>query len=240
MKKIISGVFALMLAATALAQDTIPKMQNNNSTKSDTLMEKWQGDPMAVNYSKWDTTYAGKKKWYIDSLKRGWPANDSLWAENRWVTDSASNQISFPWQASSMKSRRIDSTGKWNSNADSMANIAIKDSLFRNEKKQLETTTNTTTADTVAVPLSDRVVMKSDTMYILQNGEYTLLEKNYKLSSGALVMPDGSVKYPSGKTVKLKNGQSIVITKKEEVTTEKTNKIPKKTSKTTKKTVKKT
>lgn len=73
---------------------------------------------------------------------------------------------------------------------------------------------STTVADTATkiIP-TDRVIMKEDKMYIVKSGDSTILEKSYKLESGAIVSTTGNVKYPSGRTVQLKNGQFIELKK---------------------------
>ena len=74
---------------------------------------------------------------------------------------------------------------------------------------------NNTQADASAStepPMTDRILMRNDSILIIQNGEATGLDKEYKLQSGAVVSTKGMVKYPSGKTVQLKNGQFIELT----------------------------
>jgi len=92
--------------------------------------------------------------------------------------------------------------------------------------------------------MTDRILMRNDSLLIIQNGEATGLDKEYKLQSGAVVSIKGMVKYPSGKTVQLKNGQFIELTPSEDdskATGDKTTKssssssTSKKGSKTTKK-----
>ena len=65
-------------------------------------------------------------------------------------------------------------------------------------------------------PMTDRILMRNDSILIIQNGEATGLDKEYKLQSGAVVSTKGMVKYPSGKTVQLKNGQFIALAADEE------------------------
>lgn len=77
-----------------------------------------------------------------------------------------------------------------------------------NHEAKETTATNTTT-------LTDRVIMKEDKMFLIKNGESNPMEKNYKLASGAVVMTTGTVKYPGGRIVKLKNGQFIEISQKD-------------------------
>ena len=74
-------------------------------------------------------------------------------------------------------------------------------------------TTTVTTDTTAKVAVSDRIVMKDDKVYVVKNNESVFLEKNYKLESGAIVTAAGMVKYPSGKSAQLKNGQSIELKK---------------------------
>ena len=89
--------------------------------------------------------------------------------------------------------------------------------------------------------------MRDDAMYIITGGQSNSLTETYKLESGATVTTDGTVTYPSGKTVKLKNGQFIEITKvsktdkdSDEMTTDKKTTKTQKATKSTKKTTKKT
>lgn len=74
-------------------------------------------------------------------------------------------------------------------------------------------TTTVTTDTTTKVAVTDRIVMKDDKIYVVKNNESVLLEKSYKLESGVIVTSLGMVKYPSGKTAQLKNGQSIELKK---------------------------
>jgi len=92
------------------------------------------------------------------------------------------------------------------------AATSTKDSLAA--KSVITTTTVTVAADsaTKVIP-TDRVIMKDDKIYMLKSGESSLLEKSYKLESGAVVSTTGSVKYPSGRVVQLKNGQFIELLK---------------------------
>lgn len=77
----------------------------------------------------------------------------------------------------------------------------------------LSATTSVTTDTTVKVSVSDRVIMKDGKVYLVKNNEPALLEKSYKLESGAIVSTTGMVKYPSGKSAQLKNGQFIELKK---------------------------
>lgn len=111
-----------------------------------------------------------------------------------------------------------------------------KDSLSKN----ITTDTSNTTATTVdsklngavdsaaAVVLTDRVMMKEEAMYLVKDGESTLLDKSYKLESGAVISTTGNVKFPSGKVVQLKNGQFIELKPVEKTTDSKTSTTPKK------------
>jgi hypothetical protein len=82
-----------------------------------------------------------------------------------------------------------------------------------NTNTNTTSSSNTTTSADSTMIVTDRVIMRDDTMYIIKNGQSANLAETFKLESGATVSTDGTVTYPSGKTVKLKNGQFIEITK---------------------------
>lgn len=83
-----------------------------------------------------------------------------------------------------------------------------------NVTSQTQTTTTTVATDTTSkAVVTDRVIMKDDKVFMVKNNESVLLEKSYKLESGAVVSTTGIVKYPSGKIAQLKNGQFIELKK---------------------------
>ncbi len=157
-----------------------------------------------------------------------------------------------------MKSRNGDSLlsqGQQNLNKDPLGN-PNPDSLFNknnhtdslnptglNGDSKLKTGADTTKAATMNQPndnkamadsstsiaVTDRVMMKEEKMYLVKNGENTLLDKSYKLESGVVVSANGNVKFPSGKTVQLKNGQFIELKPIEKTPDSKTTTGPKKT-----------
>ena len=98
--------------------------------------------------------------------------------------------------------------------ADSTRSAAItaKDSMASKTVTTVTTVTAATDSATKVIP-TDRVIMKDDKIYMLKSGDTSLLEKSYKLESGAVVSTTGSVKYPSGRVVQLKNGQFIELVK---------------------------
>lgn len=139
-----------------------------------------------------------------------------------------------------MKSRNVDSLlsqGQQNLNKDPLGS-SKPDSLFNksnntdslnttglNGDSKLKTGADTTKVATMnslndkkamadsstSLAVTDRVMMKEEKMYLVKNGENTLLDKSYKLESGVVVSANGNVKFPSGKTVQLKNGQFIEL-----------------------------
>lgn len=261
MKKLISLSAIIMLGLVAFAQDTIPR-PNDSSPMSPN--KNWQKDSMGQreDRSKYDTSLEGRRRWQSDSVQRKQWSNDTSKAR-RWSNDSVMNRNNRQWNRDSgrMGARpNSDSAMKWNDNTDRNNNTDSlmstpgqgQDSMMNNQKsmddanKDGRNKQGMDESDNTTETLADRVMMKNDTMYMVKNGENTLLEKNYKLESGAIVMVDGSVKYPSGKTVQLKNGQFIALaatkemdakdkTKNKEMGAKYKNKEMKESGKTTKK-----
>jgi len=102
---------------------------------------------------------------------------------------------------------------------------ATDSSVNKNQQAQQQTTVADSTAKVIP---TDRVIMKDDKMYMVKSGDSTVLDKSYKLESGAVVSATGSVKYPSGRTVQLKNGQFIELKKAVTTETKKTTSVTKK------------
>ena len=90
---------------------------------------------------------------------------------------------------------------------------------------------SSTQGDATTETMTDRILMRNDSLLLIQNGEATGLDKEYKLQSGAVVNSKGVVKYPSGKSVQLKNGQFIELTP---ATDSKSDKMSSSSEKTTK------
>lgn len=228
MKKLFSLSIAALLSVAAFAQDTIPNRQNSNPANRDTIPGTNRNWNDSSNRSRtMDSTY--QKRNYPDSMR-----NDTSSFAGR-------NQMSDSMQTSTTTT---DSLSTANSTQSSTMNRA--DSMSTSNNTSANTTT-TTTLDSTTV-LSDRVIMRDDAMFLIKDGQTNSLSETYKLESGATVASDGTVTYPSGKTVKLKNGQFIEITKSDssdkdsdEMTTgDKKSTKTEKSTKTTKKTTKKT
>ncbi|MDO9376614.1 MAG: hypothetical protein Q7T76_19470 [Ferruginibacter sp.] len=227
MKKLFSLSVAAMLGLAAFAQDTIPNRQNSNPANRDTIPATNRNWNDSLNKSRtMDSSY--QKRNYPDSL-----TNDtSSFARKNEMNDSMSTNTTTTDSLSTANTTQTSTLNK----ADSMTTSA-----------KATTTTTTTTLDSTVV-LSDRVIMRDDAMFVIKDGQTNSLTETYKLESGATVTSDGTVTYPSGKTVKLKNGQFIEITKstssdkdKDEMTTgDKKLTKTEKSTKTTKKTTKKT
>ena len=219
MKKLLSLSVAAMLSAAAFAQDTIPNRQNSNPSTRDTIPGSNRNWNDTSNKSRtMDSTY--QKRNYPDSMN-----TDTSSFANR-------NQSSDSLQTSTNQNSNWNSTTR----SDSMSTSSTTQSTTSGNNTNTTSSSNTTTSADSATIVTDRVIMKDDVMYIIKNGETTNLSETFKLESGATVTTDGTVTYPSGKTVKLKNGQFIEITKATTKDGDEMNTTDKKTTKTEKST----
>ena len=126
-----------------------------------------------------------KNKWPQDSVnKKAWPNTDSTLQHSTTLKEDSMTTTAQP--AAAQKSKQ-DTTV--NSSAGSTA------------KKESDSTAMVT----------DRIMMKNDSVFLFKNNEPAVLDKNYKLESGAVVSKSGTVTYPGGRSVQLKNGQFIEL-----------------------------
>lgn len=182
MKKITSLSVWIILGLGAFAQDTIPKSNLNRTDTIPAYNKTDTGSSELKNRAKTDSNYAKKEPWYLDSLQeKSFTKNDTT--RQKW--NAASGSIDT--QAAGAENKMDSSTSAKSSNTTAMAS----------------------SVDTVKI--TDRLLMYNDSMYLIKNGDSTILEKPYTLESGTVVMIDGNVKFPSGKTVMLKNGQFLEI-----------------------------
>ena len=138
--------------------------------------------------------------------------------------DSSLNSKQKNWDKDSMNTSKTDSS--LNKNIDTSNTIGLNgDSKMKSGADSSNNTGDTTNnvamnqrkdnkemADTAAaVVLTDRVMMKEEKVYLVKDGENTPLEESYKMETGAVVSPQGKVKFPSGKMAQLKNGQFIEL-----------------------------
>ena len=123
------------------------------------------------------------------------------------------------WTKDSANAAMDTMAGKNSSVVDTLNPTALNgDSILKNMKDTSKSiavnppgNSNTMSDSTAEKTVSDRVVMRDEKMYLIKNGENTLMDKSYKLESGAVVGVNGTVKFPSGKMVQLKNGQFIEL-----------------------------
>lgn len=183
MKKAISLYVAVMCGIVVFAQDTTAGKNNfPPNNNRDTV-------PGNSAWNKKDTSFSSKGQWPKDSVnKKTWPNTDStLQHSGNMKTDSTNTT----YQSGSQTGSTQDTSTSTSS--------------------QKSTTTAADNKATDTVTLTDRIMMKDDQMFMVKNNESSLLDKNYKLESGAVITTDGMVKYPGGKSVKLKNGQFIEL-----------------------------
>lgn len=211
MKKLISlSVVASMFCISAVAQDTSlnrPAVPQTNLLDTVPDTKKWSQDSTKMDMNR-------------DSTNKQWP-DTSFDNRNNMQKDSLSTQ------------KTLDTTSTYNT-TDSMQNReqAKDDWKLRKDQDSMSTstttTTTTTTTDSSSATVSDRVMMKDDAMVVIKDGQTTPLDKEYTLPSGATISTTGEVKYPSGKTVQLKNGQFIALTDDADTKPEKVKKDKKK------------
>ena len=200
MKKVISLSAVVMLSFVAFAQDTLPKGHSNANPNNNL-----------------DTMTRHNNRLPKDTATKNWNNPQHTDTTNNSTT---SNTMSSDSMNTSNSASGNTTTGTMTHDSSSMSNSNHNMDNGKNTGTTNSSTTTTTsssttnTADSIKAyekTLTDRVMMKDDKMYMLKDGEATILEKSYKLSSGAVVSTLGTVKYPGGKVLTLKNGQFIEI-----------------------------
>ena len=197
MKKIFSLSAIILIGFTSFAQNTVPKSNSKQKNNLDTM-------PRSNNLPSDTATKNQNNKQRPDSMNTGATAMfpDSLKADSRSNSYGTNGSMAKDSTSMSHNSYNSDSTLNASSNGNS------------NSTSIAPTTTSVSTTDSIKAyekTLTDRVMMKEDKMYMLKDGEATLMETSFKLSSGAVVSTLGTVKYPGGKIITLKNGQFIEI-----------------------------
>ena len=223
MKKLISLSAVIMLSFMAFAQDTIPKNSNPNPNNNlDTMTRhnnNFQKDTANKNWNKPHHTDSTNSSTSTNTMSSD--SMNTTNSANSTPATSGTNTMTNDSSTMTNSNHTMDNTGKTSGNQSSTSNTTT-------------VTTKTNSEDSIKAyekTLTDRVMMKDDKMYMLKDGEATLLEKSYKLSSGAVVSTLGTVKYPGGRVINLKNGQFIEL---KPATTETSAKKVDKTKKSTK------
>lgn len=218
MKKLLSASIMMMITAAAFSQDTIPPQTVPPSTLDTIPANRSQKDSADWNdkmRSKDDTSTLDRSRSSQDSMRANWPA-DSVNVNKDMDTRS--------------ESQATDTLSSMNNNTDSLSNATGNNNTDATNSNQATTGTESGTEQ-----LTDRVIMKEDSMYIIRNGETMPLTEEFKLESGTTVATDGTVKYVSGKTATLKNGQFIELSANEGSSTKEDKKKMKKAIKAEKK-----
>ena len=218
MKKLISFVAAGLLSAGAFAQDTIPSKMNsgNSPSMNSTTRPGMDTLPGSRKWNKSDTGRMNRNNSLPDSTGR---KNN----RNRSKPDSTGSSFNDPMSKNSVDSS-MAATGKWpdssmanNSGTGTTGDSAASSSMASSAGSNKAMSNNNSSANNGATDMStskekdmtDRLIMKDGQMMMVKHGDTTQMAENVTLSSGALVMKNGSVKYKSGKITQLKNGQSI-------------------------------
>ncbi len=196
MKKIVSSSTFILLAFVAFSQNTPQNSNTNTKNSLDTISK-------TNNLSKDTATKNWNNAKQIDSANSTIIVTDSMKNNSNTTTLGTNSVMKTDSSAMSAISKNTDSIIL------ASQNVAATSSNTLGKTSEI-----TSTSDSIKAyekTLTDRVMMKDDKMYLLMEGNATEMEKDYKLSSGALVSTTGSVKYPGGKIVTLKNGQFIEI-----------------------------
>ena len=221
MKKLINFVAAGLLSAGAFAQDTIPsKMKSANSPgMNSTTRAGMDTVPVGRKFNKSDTGRMNRTNNWPDSSGR---RNN----RNRSKPDSTGSTFNDPMSKNSVDSS-MAATGKWPDS--SMANNpgtgttgdSAAPSSMANSAGTNNSMNNNSSSISSSVPaaitskekeITDRVIMKDGQMMMVKSGDTTQMADKVTLSSGAVVMKNGSVKYKSGKVTQLKDGQFVNLT----------------------------
>lgn len=230
MKKVISLSAIILLGYAAFAQDSTSKSNPHPNNSLDTM-------PKSTSHPKDTSTKHWNSPKHNDSTGTNTGANtmnSGTGSNNTMPSDSMNTNGNNAANGNNGTMSSDSSSMSHNNNHNNMDSMSKTSGSQNNSSNSTTTTTTnntaTITADSIKAyekTLSDRVMMKDDKMYMLKDGEATPLEKSYKLSSGAIVSTTGTVKYPGGKVITLKNGQFIEIKPATATQTEKTKKSTK-------------
>ena len=206
MKKVAILMTAVFFAGITYGQISDP-IPNSRSISRDTVPPGWNGD---------STLY---KKW-LDSVRRANPSLDSLNqfdSSGRRNWDSKDSLGSFKnnsnWQDTSMSNQHHNATNQVDSNMAKSDENLKKESEGKEKASKGSTDSAATGGTTKTKKATDRVMMKSGDMILILNGTEEKMVKDYTFPDGTIVTPEGTVKMPDGKSVKLKDGQYIDIKK---------------------------
>lgn len=244
MKKLISVAAAALCGAMVFAQDTIPSKMNPANSPS-------LNKPMRSGMD----TMPGSKKWNNSDTSRMNPGNklpDSTSIKNnrnRSKPDSTGTSLNNPMNNNGNDSS-LATTGNLpdssmsnntanNGNSATMSDSSKSSSITNNNSATANNSTSknnssmsSNASDAKEKEMIDRVIMKNGQMMMVKSGDTTAMAQSVTLSSGAVVMKDGIVKYKSGKTIQLKDGQFINLGKIDEDKAKKTSATSGSTTKT--------
>lgn len=200
-KLLLSASITMMITAGSFAQDTIPPTQTPTVNILDTIpMNKSQKDSADWN----DKTRSNMDTTTLDRTKS---SQDSM--QSKWQTESSTMNKDSATMSEKQNSDTLTSMGN---NADSVTNAPTENSKA-NAMDSSASNNSQSTMDSAAKTeaVTDRVIMRDGAMFMIRNNESTPLTEEFKLASGTTIGTDGTVKYVSGKTATLKDGQFIEI-----------------------------
>ncbi|MEO6723581.1 MAG: DUF6799 domain-containing protein [Ferruginibacter sp.] len=218
MKKLIRLSVAAMFSLAITAQDT---SLNRGSVPPANMQDTIPGNRSQKDSSSWKNNTNNKRA--IDSTLDQRSDSSKL---NRPDTSATVDSRTTPGDSSLTNTATPD----LRSNKSSQDTLASSNSTSQKTQADSSSASSSATAEVE----TDRIVMRNDSLLIIQNGTAATLDKDYKLQSGAIVSSGGSVKFPSGKTVQLKNGQFIELIPADDSNTDKTKSKKSKKGKKTK------
>jgi len=138
---------------------------------------------------------------------------DTIPNVNKWNKDtSALGRANTQKGDTSMKSNSPDSAlannnNKWPDSTAATANTPTG----QDSAAQANTLAKADSMSGTKTVVEDKVIMMDEKVYVIKNGDSTLLSDSLTLPSGAVVKSDASVRFRDGSVTKLKNGQYISI-----------------------------
>lgn len=177
--KKLSGLLTGIMIAGVVSAQQTDTMPSNSNAQPNMPTD-------TVPSKNWNNTDSTNKNWNnnMDSSK----SNATQWADSTQHNNSNNNTVTDSLNAQKKTWESGDSTANNNNNS---------------------STATDSTATATTSSLSDRVMMRDGSMYLIKNGVESKMTEDVTLPTGGKVAADGTVTMASGKTVKLKDGQYI-------------------------------
>lgn len=203
MKKL-TGIVMLLISVNTIitAQETAPPPPSSlNKTEAAKYADTVQPGARRYEDGKWS-----------DSSQRRLNPNYGSDSANDWKRRINQQDTAAPRAEQRLKEKAaidmeksgLDSSLSKSNPATTNTKMPVDSSMMADKDKSKQP------IDTVK-KLGDRIAMKDDKLSVYKGDVETVVTDSYKLDDGTIAMFDGTLKMPSGKTVRLKNGQYINI-----------------------------